>query len=139
MLVDAVHCYHVPLLLLSRTQLSLHADAAATRIVTFMRYQQRNNLAEHNKGLTLTFSDGSTQTVELLSNTELQSFDLSAVQTSSVRIDVTSVFTAINNGAVRIVFYGYEGEAHRKIRNSHTIHTNTHTPHTSSHMTHTNQ
>ena len=68
-----------------------------------MVYLNRHE-SEANKDLTLTFSDGSTQTVTVAQDSTSE-HDLTPVTTSFVKIDVTSHYTKVNNGAHRIDFW----------------------------------
>eukprot|EP00966_Prymnesium_polylepis_P332568 7388056-Prymnesium_polylepis.1 len=74
-----------------------------------MRFANRR-VIEANKDVRLTFSDSSTQDVTLIQKVDGvedfgQLYTLSAVQTSSVRIDVLSAWTTANNGARELAFY----------------------------------
>ena len=76
--------------------------------VTGFEYQNRAAV-EANKGVTLTFSQGSAQTFTL-SDTSLASYTLSPAQaTTSVKIMVDSHYTKANNGAKIITFNGVHG------------------------------
>ena len=78
--------------------------------VTRFEYQHRAG-PEDNQQITLSFSDGSSQSFTLQDNTNaVQSFVISPVQTSFVRLSVDSVYETLNNGARQIIFYGYPGK-----------------------------
>ena len=55
-------------------------------------YRQRPLYFEYNKGITLTFSDGSIQSFTLQKTNEVQSFAVRPVLTDSVKITVTSIY-----------------------------------------------
>ena len=77
-----------------------------TYMVTRFGYQNRA-AHEANKGVTLSFSSGASQSF-ILSDSQFEEYSLSpAVVTSSVTITVTSTYTNWNNGADMISFYGY--------------------------------
>ncbi len=70
------------------------------------KYMQRNSLSQANRMITLEFSDGSTQSFELVQNNAVLEFSLSTVITTSVKVTVDSVYGTINNGANEIEFLG---------------------------------
>lgn len=82
------------------------AQFDGTYMVTKFAYQNRG-FNDANKGVTLSFSSGASQSFTV-DRTAFKEFPLSpAVVTSSVKITVTSTYSAINNGANVISFYGY--------------------------------
>jgi len=66
----------------------------------------QNGGDEQNKQVRLTFSDESSQVVDLANTMGAQTVDLTPVRTSSVRIEVLDVYGTLNNGARTIAFSG---------------------------------
>eukprot|EP00040_Diaphanoeca_grandis_P028845 m.167802 g.167802 ORF g.167802 m.167802 type:complete len:2710 (-) comp31477_c0_seq1:197-8326(-) len=78
--------------------------ANATTIDTF-KYKNRHYWRERNHMVTLWFSDGSNQTVELLDDRDFNDYVLDEVTTSWVNISVESVYhNHANNGARELQF-----------------------------------
>ncbi len=69
-------------------------------------YMQRGCSCEWNKTLTLSFSDGSTQTVVLDNIQGPKQYALTAVTTSWVKVTVKDVYATTNNGAAEVEFMG---------------------------------
>ena len=74
-------------------------------LVTKLEYQQRAG-NEKNKGITVDFCDGSSQSFTLQNTNSLQTFVVAPVRTVCARLKVTSHYTAQNNGAKIIRFSG---------------------------------
>ena len=72
------------------------------------RFEYRHRIYnQDNQRITLSFSDGSTQSFVLQDDiNSIQSFVVSPVQTSFVRLTVDSAYETVNNGARQIIFYG---------------------------------
>ena len=74
------------------------------------RFEHRHRIhSEDNRQITLSFSDGTSQTFTLEDDVhvhDIQSLAVTPVQTSFVRITVDTVYETYNNGARMIVFYG---------------------------------
>ena len=84
----------------------IQSNFGAEYSVTRFEYRHRAH-DEDNRQITLSFSDGSTQSFVLQDNIRsIQSFAVSPVQTSFVRLTVDSVYETVNNGARQIIFYG---------------------------------
>jgi len=72
-----------------------------------IRFEYRHRAAdEDNRDITLSFSDGTSQTFTLENRNDIQSFDIVPVQSSFVKLTVVSVYSTLNNGARQIRFYG---------------------------------
>ena len=125
----------------------INTSFPASSLVTQFEYQQRGGNAK-NKGVTLTFSDGSTQSFTLLNNDDLQSFALvPAVRTKSVRLSVNSQHHHVEkpnhgvvmgagadqqgSGAATITFSGFCGITEGNCVLSTLRHAPRRTPHTS--------
>ena len=83
----------------------------APKQLTGFSFANRCGSNDRSRGLRLTFSDSSTQSVVLANNTKcaLEHFALASVTTTFVRIEVTSVYEDLNNGAREIQFFGPAG------------------------------
>ena len=80
--------------------------------VTKFQYMQRGCNCEHNRGIRLSFSDGTYQDFELKKDNSLQTLALKKpVSTYYVLIKVLTQWSKVNNGANEIVFHGFEGES----------------------------
>ena len=85
----------------------IKADFGGSWNIISIGITQRSSLQEMNKGIRVTFSDDSSQSFELAQIYTQQIFNLQpAVQSSSVKISVTSVYGTINNGFHHLVFEG---------------------------------
>jgi len=72
------------------------------------RFEYRHRAPdEDNKDITLSFSDGTSQTFTLENRDDIQSFDIVPVPSSFVKLTVVSVYSTVNNGARQIRFYGH--------------------------------
>ena len=80
------------------------SNFGAHHTVNRFEYQQRRG-QENNKKITLSFSDGSSQSFTLVEGYSLQFFPVDEVHTTFVKITVDSVYQTSNNGATRIAFY----------------------------------
>jgi len=84
----------------------IQSEFGATYRVARFEYRHRI-LDADNRQITLLFSDGSSQTFTLQDDVnDMQSFAVTPVQSSFVRITVDSVHETLNNGAMEITFYG---------------------------------
>ena len=84
----------------------IQSEFGATYRVARFEYRHRRH-DEDNRQITLSFSDGSSQTFILQDDVnDTQSFAVTPVQSSFVRITVDSVYETVNNGARQITFYG---------------------------------
>ena len=72
--------------------------------VTTMVYINRKEEFGENKKITLLYSDGTTESVDLLK--ERTELTVSSSPVSSVRLTVTDVYGKVHNGAKQIEFYG---------------------------------
>ena len=85
-----------------QSNFAIGAEYSVTRFEYSQRIYDRDN-----RKITLSFSDGSTQSFVLQDDVRsIQSFAVSPVQTSFVRLTVDSVYESANNGARQIIFYG---------------------------------
>ena len=85
----------------------IQSNFGAEYSVNRFEYNHRNPYNEDNRQITLSFSDGSSQAFVLQNNSrDIQSFAVSPVQTSFVRLMVDSVYETVNNGARQIIFHG---------------------------------
>ena len=85
----------------------IQANFEAIFNVTKFQYKQRVCECEWNKGIRLTFSDGSYQDFELQNEASLQTFILrKPVVTRYVEVKVLSEYSRVNNGARDIIFWG---------------------------------
>ena len=89
----------------------LETRFAKASLVTKFEFKQRKTRVSRSKGVTLSFSDGSSQKFPLLNNDLIQSFTVvPAVPTKFVRLTLTSFYTDWkNNGARFIRFSGFPG------------------------------
>ena len=85
----------------------IRSDFGATYTISRFEYRHRSTPIEYNRGITLSFSDGTSQTFTLENREDIQSFAIVPVQSSFVNLTVVSVYGTINNGARQIRFYGY--------------------------------
>ena len=84
----------------------IQSNFGAKYSVTRFEYRHRAQNSD-NRQITLSFSDGSTQSFVLQDDIRsIQSFAVSPVQTLFVRLTVDSVYEHVNNGARQIIFYG---------------------------------
>ena len=72
-------------------------------VVNRFEYERRDTAADRDTEVSLSFSDGSTQSFTLPNDNTLQSFEVAAVRTTSVRLLVNSRTT--HNGATTIRFH----------------------------------
>ena len=84
----------------------IQSNFGAKYSVTRFEYRHRAHNTDNGQ-ITLSFSDGSTQSFVLQDDVRsIQSFVVSPVQTSFVRLTVESVYETVHNGARQIIFYG---------------------------------
>ena len=78
-------------------------------VISRLRIQQRYYSGELSKGITLSFSDESSQDIELAYRSEdaylWEDFTLTPVTSMFIRLTVTSVWTTTNNGFIEIQVY----------------------------------
>jgi len=87
----------------------IQSEFGATYRLTRFEYRHRNS-NEDNRQITLSFSDGSSQTFTLQDNVRgNQAFAVTPVQTTFVRITLDTVYEVINNGG-QITFTGLQGK-----------------------------
>merc|ERR1711918_128444 len=86
----------------------IQANFGKSVTLTSFKYMQRGCQCEHNKGIRLMFSDGSSQDYELRKDNSLQTLVLrKPVYTSYVKLQVLSVHSTVNNGANEIQYFGF--------------------------------
>ena len=84
----------------------IQSNFGAEYLVTRFEYRHRI-FNEDNRQITLSFSDGSTQSFVLQDDIRsIQPFAVSPGRTSFVRLTVDSVYETVDNGARQIIFYG---------------------------------
>merc|ERR1712117_277590 len=86
------------------------------KMITSMQFQNRDcgpNLdCGDSLGATLEFSDGSFQYVTFNDRNGINTIALQPVQTSFVKMSITSVYSTADNGAQILKFFGYNPELH---------------------------